>query len=60
MGELFSCVAVLFLVFGLSTLLRGGSGNSSNQCFGDGKNRYDFKDYVNRKVDEDLNNRNFK
>ena len=30
------------------------SGGNNNQKFGDGKDRYDFKDYVNKKVDNDL------
>lgn len=31
-----------------------GNGNSNDQSFGDGNNRYDFKDYVNNKVDKDV------
>lgn len=49
MADLIGCLIALFIVFGLPNLLRN---SNQNQKFGDGKNRYDFKDYVDNKVDK--------
>ena len=48
MAEFIGACVALFVVFGLPNLI--GSGNNNNQRFGE--NRYDFKDYVNNKVDK--------
>lgn len=50
MAEFIGACVALFVVFGLPNLI--GNGNNNNQRFGDGKNRYDFKDYVNNKADK--------
>lgn len=57
MVELISWGLAFFLVYGLPALIckgkSSGRGKSSNtQKFGDGKSRYDFKDYVNSKLDK--------
>lgn len=57
MVELISWGLAFFLVYGLPALICKGrsSGNSkpsNTQKFGDGKSRYDFKDYVNNKLDK--------
>ena len=49
MADLIGCLLGLFVVFGLPSLL---SNSNKNQKFGDGKNRYYFKDYVNDKADK--------
>lgn len=51
-------MVVDIIVFVLTMLiylaLSGVFSGNSNQKFGDGKDRYNFKDYVNNKVDKDI------
>lgn len=48
MGEL---IIFGIIIFGLITINK----NHEPGRFGDGKNRYDFEDYANKKIDDYLN-----
>lgn len=49
MGELIGFILTMAIYFWLCGL---GNKPKNNQKFGDGKNRYDFKNYVDNKVDK--------
>ena len=48
MGTLLTIISWVILMW---FLLYGREKNNRNQKFGDGNSRYDYKDYVNNKVD---------
>lgn len=50
MAELIVFILTMLIYLALSSVFSG----NNNQKFGDGKDRYNFKDYVNDKVDKDL------
>lgn len=50
MVKFISCIVALFMVFWIPYLLEKDRENKNN--FGEGKGRYDFKDYVNNKADK--------
>ena len=50
MSELIIFILTILIYLALSGVFSG----SNNQKFGDGKDKYNFKDYVNDKVDKDL------
>lgn len=52
MAELIGFVVAILIYLWLSGVFSGE--NQNNQKFGDGKDKYNFKDYVNDKVDKDL------
>lgn len=49
MGELIGFILTMAIYFWLCSL---GNKTNNNQKFGDGKSRYDFKNYVDNKVDK--------
>lgn len=50
MSELIIFILTMLIYLALSGIFSG----SNNQKFGDGNNRYDYKDYVNDKIDKDV------
>lgn len=50
MAQLIGFLVAMIIYLWLSGVF--GKESQSNQKFGDGKNRYDFKDYVNNKADK--------
>lgn len=50
MTELIIFILAMLIYLALSGVFSGE--NQNNQKFGDGKNRYDFKDYVDNKADK--------
>ncbi len=52
MGELIGFILTMAIYFWLCSLGNKPKNNQKFEKFGDGKSRYDFKNYVDNKVDK--------